>query len=119
MASRHPVQDAYAFRHANAELSLPDPQFTVPSSLPQRPKNFNTYGKEATVKLNTFNVIKPPSIAVHQYDVSYTGDSRDYSKRALVRKIWKSKAVQAELSKSDLWIWDGNKLAWWVLSLFI
>ncbi|KAF3005095.1 hypothetical protein E8E13_009910 [Curvularia kusanoi] len=86
--------------------------FAIPSSLPQRPKNFNTYGKEATITLNTFNVIKPPSIAVHQYDVSYTGDGKDYSKRALVQKIWRSNAVQTELSKSDLWIWDGNKLAW-------
>lgn len=67
--------------------------------------------------LNTFNVIKPPSIPVHQYDVAYSGDGKDYTKRNFLRKIWKSKAIKSELGESDLWIWDGNKLAWLVGSM--
>jgi eukaryotic translation initiation factor 2C len=43
---------------------------SVPSSLPQRPKTFNSYGKETTVMLNTFNVAKAPNSIAHQYDVS-------------------------------------------------
>ncbi|KAK1917141.1 hypothetical protein P3342_011986 [Pyrenophora teres f. teres] len=65
----------------------------LPDSLPQRPKNFNQYGKAATVIINTFNVLKMPNTVVYQYDVTYT--------------------VKAELGEpKNLWIWDGNKLAW-------
>ncbi|UPX19247.1 Protein argonaute [Ascochyta rabiei] len=86
---------------------------SVPAALPQRPKNFNTYGKETTIMLNTFNVIKSPNTIVHQYDVAYSGDAKDYTKRALLQKIWKSKTVKSELGEpANLWIWDGHKLAW-------
>ena len=104
----------YAPRHLNMDFSSRAAQESIPTSLPQRPKNFNTYGKEATIMLNTFNVIKPPTIIVHQYDVSFTGDGHDYSKRVLLQKIWKSKAVQSEIG-NNYWVWDGNKLAWYVL----
>ncbi|KAG9206296.1 hypothetical protein G6514_005021 [Epicoccum nigrum] len=43
---------------------------SIPGSLPQRPKNSNTYGNEATMMPKTFNVIKPPTIMVRQYDVA-------------------------------------------------
>ncbi|KAF1362486.1 Piwi-domain-containing protein [Lizonia empirigonia] len=86
---------------------------TIPSALPQRPKNLNTYGKEATVTLNTFNVLKSPDTIVHQYDVAYSGDAKDYTKRKLLQKIWNSKIVKSELGEpANLWIWDGHKLAW-------
>jgi eukaryotic translation initiation factor 2C len=98
-------------RHFNMDFNSPTIQEAVPSSLPQRPKNFNTYGKETTIMLNTFNVIKPPTILVHQYDVSFTGDGKDYSKRALLQKIWKSKAVKSDIGDKYC-VWDGNKLAW-------
>lgn len=88
-------------------------QLTIPSALPQRPKNLNTYGKEATVTLNTFNVLKSPDTIVHQYDVAYSGDANDYTKRKLLQKIWNSKIVKSELGEpANLWIWDGHKLAW-------
>jgi eukaryotic translation initiation factor 2C len=51
----------------------------VPSSLPQRPKQFNQYGKETTVMLNTFNVIKAPTTIAHQYDVSSPPSSSIHS----------------------------------------
>ncbi len=88
-------------------------QDAIPQALPQRPKNFNTYGKETTIMLNTFNVIKPPQTVVHQYDVSYSGDGKDYTKRNLLQKIWRSEAVKHELGEpQNLWIFDGHKLAW-------
>lgn len=89
-----------------------DSQHTIPAALPQRPKNLNSYGKETTVTLNTFNVLKAPSRTVFQYDVAYSGDSKDYTKRKLLEKIWRSKIVQAELGKQEYWVWDGHKLAW-------
>ena len=45
--------------------------------------------------------------------LNYNGDANDYTKRALLKKIWNAKGVKAELGEpSNLWIWDGNKLAW-------
>lgn len=64
-------QDTSLFRPRHANLIVDyDPQITIPSALPQRPKNFNTYGRECGITLNTFNVIKAPNTVVHQYDVS-------------------------------------------------
>ncbi|KAF1920317.1 ribonuclease H-like domain-containing protein [Ampelomyces quisqualis] len=86
---------------------------TIPSSLPQRPKNFNTFGKETVITLNTFNVVKTPDTVVHQYDLHFTGDAQDYTKRVLLKKIFNSKGVKQALGEpSNLWVWDGNKLAW-------
>ncbi|KAF2031818.1 Piwi-domain-containing protein [Setomelanomma holmii] len=88
---------------------------TIPHALPQRPKNFNTYGKEVSITLNTFNVAKVPNTVVYQYDINFTGDAQptDYTKRVLLKKIWGSRAVKAALGEPDsLWVWDGNKLAW-------
>ena len=108
-------QDIYSYRprHANMDFNSRDPQLTIPSALPQRPKNFNSYGKETTIMLNTFNVVKAPNTIVHQYDVAFSGDSKDYSKRKLLQKIWNSKVVKDELGEpKNLWVYDGNKLAW-------
>ena len=60
----------FVHRHANVDLNSRTTQEGIPSSLPQRPKNFNTYGKETTIMLSTFNVTNSPTIMVHQYDVS-------------------------------------------------
>ncbi|KAI4955490.1 hypothetical protein J4E91_001351 [Alternaria rosae] len=86
---------------------------TIPGSLPQRPKNFNQFGKAANIVLNTFNVIKSPNTVVHQYDLNYSGDALDYTKRVLLKKIWNSPTVKSELGEpANLWVWDTNKLAW-------
>jgi eukaryotic translation initiation factor 2C len=69
-------------------------------------------GKECTITLNTFNVLKQPNRVVYQYDVSYAGDSKDYTKRKLLEKIWTSKAVKKELGEKQYWVWDGHRLAW-------
>lgn len=104
-------------RHANMDFNSRNDKHAIPAALPQRPKNLNTYGKETSVTLNTFNVSKVPNTIVYQYDVAYSGDSNDYTKRKLLQKIWHSKAVEAELGRENLWVWDGHKLAWSVLVL--
>ncbi|CAO2656388.1 Nn.00g051910.m01.CDS01 [Neocucurbitaria sp. VM-36] len=86
---------------------------TIPSALPQRPKNFNSFGKECGLTLNTYNVVKSPNTVVHQYDLNYSGDAQDYTKRVLLKKIWNSNTVKSALGEpANLWIWDGNKLGW-------
>lgn len=108
-------QDIYSYspRHANMDFNSRNDKLSIPAALPQRPKNFNSYGKETAITLNTFNVPKIPDTIVYQYDVAYSGDSKDYTKRKLLEKIWKSKAIKAELGEpANLWVWDGHKLAW-------
>ena len=87
-------------------------QQTLPTALPQRPKTFNPYGKECAITLNTFNVLKQPDRGVFQYDVSYAGDGKDYTKGKLLKKIWHSAAVKAVLGENEYWVWDGHKIAW-------
>lgn len=105
---------SYRPRHANIGIDI-DYQITIPNSLPQRPKIFNSQGSACQVTLNTFNVLKSPNTIVHQYDVLFSGDASpsDYTKRVLLKKIWHSKAVKSALGEpANLWIWDTNKLAW-------
>ncbi|KAF2278534.1 Piwi-domain-containing protein [Westerdykella ornata] len=86
--------------------------FEIPDSLPQRPKELNKYGRETAVALNTYNVIGAPTRIVHQYDISWS-KSVDPTKRGLIKKLWNSKAVKSQLGEpQNLWIYDGNKLAW-------
>ncbi|KAL5121167.1 Protein argonaute [Pleosporales sp. CAS-2024a] len=85
----------------------------IPNSLPQRPKKFCSFGREVSITLNTFNVKQIPQVVAHQYDVAFTGDSKDYTKRVLLKKIFESKSVKTALGEpKNLWIYDGNKLAW-------
>jgi eukaryotic translation initiation factor 2C len=103
---------SYRPRHANIGIDYVG-QLTLPKSLPQRPKNFNNFGKECGITLNTFNVVKTPNTIVHQYDLHFTGDATDYTKRVLLKKIFHSKGVKTALGEPiNLWVWDGNKLAW-------
>jgi eukaryotic translation initiation factor 2C len=103
---------SYRARHVNIGADL-DYQCSDPHTYPPRPKNFNTFGKECGITLNTFNLIKTPNTIVHQYDVHFTGDAQDYTKRVLLKKIFHSKGVKAALGEpTNLWVWDGNKLAW-------
>ncbi|KAH9862201.1 hypothetical protein IAQ61_010404 [Plenodomus lingam] len=96
------MQDTSNFRPRHANIGFDGGfKIKIPHALPARPKNFNAYGKECAVTLNTFNVTKAPDTIVHQYD------------RVLLKKIWNSKGVKAELGEpANLWVWDGNKLAW-------
>jgi eukaryotic translation initiation factor 2C len=80
----------------------------TPTDMPSRPKDMNKLGKECTIGLNTYHVLKFPQKPVFQYDISLIGDSAD--KRMVVAKVWGSKTVKSKLDPS--WIFDGNKLAW-------
>lgn len=80
--------------------------YDVPGTMPKRTSP-STLGQGIQVGLNTFNVEILPTASVYQFDVMI---GNGVEKRGLVSKVWKSKAVQAELGKG--WIFDGNKLAW-------
>jgi eukaryotic translation initiation factor 2C len=55
-------------------------------------------------------VINYPTKPVYMYDVAVgKGDE----KRGTIKAMWESKAVQKELGPG--WIFDGNKLAWYVI----
>ncbi|KAH7138259.1 Piwi domain-containing protein [Dendryphion nanum] len=85
---------------------------TPPTNFPRRPEQFNSQGRECTVALNVYNVLGMPTTVVYQYDVSW-GCETDATKRALVKKLWNSKALREHLGiPKNLWIYDGNKLAW-------
>ncbi|KAI9830214.1 MAG: hypothetical protein M1826_005016 [Phylliscum demangeonii] len=96
----------------NRRLDLPSSAFNldhlyeVPTELPRRP-GFNTSGKEATIRVNSYNILKYPERAVYQYDI-HIGDGAE--SRALIRKVWQSDTVKKATGPS--WIFDGNKLAW-------
>lgn len=45
---------SYNPRHANVGIDI-GMQVSNPGALPARPKNFNTFGKECGITLNTYN----------------------------------------------------------------
>ena len=55
------------FRHYNRETN--DVKYTLPTTLMKRP-GYNTSGKEINTQINSFPIIKYPTITVYQYDVS-------------------------------------------------
>ncbi|KAF2838610.1 Piwi-domain-containing protein [Patellaria atrata CBS 101060] len=81
--------------------------FDFGDRLPRR-QALNTKGREILVKLNTFTVNRFATKPVHQYDV-LIGNGNE--KRQLIKKIWNSRTLQAELGDHG-WIFDGNKIAW-------
>ncbi|OCL04728.1 Piwi-domain-containing protein [Glonium stellatum] len=99
--------DITQFRHFDTKTNTV--KFDLPPSLPPRPKKFNSLGKEISLTLNTFNVLALPTKPVWQYDVTVGSGTE---KRGLIKKIWASKAVQQELGADNMWLYDGNKLAW-------
>jgi len=64
------MQDISSYRPRHANIGIDHDQITSPTAMPARPKNFNHYGKEIFITLNTFNAIKSPNTIVYQYDVS-------------------------------------------------
>ncbi|ORY12741.1 Piwi domain-domain-containing protein [Clohesyomyces aquaticus] len=110
MTTPHMPSDPREFRHYN--IITNNIQYEIPDSLPFRPVKFNNLGTELAVTLNTYNVTSASTTVVHQYDISW-GPNTDATKRALIKKIWNSRAVKEALGEpQNLWIYDGNKLAW-------
>ena len=64
-------------------------------------------GIAAKVGVNTYHIESFPHIPVYQYDVMI---GNGIEKRGAIKKVWESKAVQAEMG--GFTIFDGNKLAW-------
>lgn len=105
------------------------------SELPLRPGT-NTAGKQIQIRVNQFKVTQWPGKDIYQYDVSYqlliTFDSipiftftqiligNGAEKRGLVKRVWESRTVQRKLQEaSKHWLWDGNKIAWYVFSSLV
>lgn len=59
--------DVLTFRHYNRESN--EVQYAVPTTLMKRP-GYNTSGKEINTQINSFPIIKYPTITIYQYDVS-------------------------------------------------
>lgn len=96
--------DPTNFRHFDNKTN--EVKYAVPSELPKRP-GMNKQGREVSIGLNTFNVLKFPTKPVYQYDVLIGSGAE---KRGLIKKIWNSTTVQKDLGQG--WIFDGNRLAW-------
>ena len=76
--------------------------------IPKRPSP-STLGRDIAVGLNTFNVIQHPSKPVQQYAVLIGSGAE---KAALIKKLWRSRAVQDALPNRNSWIFDGDKIAY-------
>lgn len=102
-----------------------------PVELPNRP-GFNT-GKAIQVRINQFKVTKWPENDIYQYDVSYPTPKWTWTswadiskinigngaeKKGKIMAVWYSKAVQNKLRQyPSPFLWDGNKIAWYVCFL--
>ncbi|KAL3426357.1 eukaryotic translation initiation factor 2c [Phlyctema vagabunda] len=79
------------------------------AALPGRP-GYNTQGREISIKVNQYKVLKYPQKDIYQYDIKIGNGAE---KRGLIMKIWKSKTLQARLQKiSPFWLWNGDQIAW-------
>ncbi|OTB02018.1 hypothetical protein M426DRAFT_25033 [Hypoxylon sp. CI-4A] len=76
-----------------------------------RRPGFVSDGKAIKVQLNLFPVVNWLDRDIYQYDVVVAPNPKESS--ALVKKVWNTKTVTAELKKKGgMWLCDGNKLAW-------
>lgn len=91
-----------------ANIVTVDQKFDVPKGVPR--KKVNSLGRKIPVELNCFKAtIKDiEQKLVYQYDVSFTPP---VNLRKVTEKLWNSKAVQ-KILKRQMWVYDGNKLAW-------
>ncbi|KAI9772770.1 MAG: hypothetical protein M1839_002315 [Geoglossum umbratile] len=84
-------------------------KYLIPTALVQR-KGWNTQGQPIAMHVNSYKITNWPTKKVHQYDV-LIGSGNE--KRALIKKVWHSKTVKAQLGGVGAgWLFDGNKLAW-------
>ncbi|KAG4026171.1 hypothetical protein MFRU_044g00410 [Monilinia fructicola] len=100
-------------RKFNTRVELPcyRDNYDIPAStiLPARP-GYNTQGKTVSIRVNQYKVLDAPRNDVYQYDICI-GDKT--STMGLIKKVWESRTVKAELAKhGKMWLWDGNKIAW-------
>lgn len=60
--------EVHTFRHYNRETN--DVKYAMPTALMKRP-GYNTSGKAIQTQINSFPILKYPTITVYQYDVSH------------------------------------------------
>ncbi|KAJ6782051.1 hypothetical protein PWT90_03869 [Aphanocladium album] len=103
-------------RAGNTRMELPPDAYvsdTQKSLFPLRGNNLNTEGSPAVVEINQYRMTKFDfSKKIYQYDVAL---SPDPDKKAIIlKKIWEHPTFKNALQKYNyqMWICDGNKLAW-------
>ncbi|KAI1004889.1 hypothetical protein K3495_g3326 [Podosphaera aphanis] len=101
----------------NSRMELPPDAYRLesdydwPQELTIRP-GFNTTGKQITIRVNQFKVLKWPQNDVYQYDINF-GNAAE--KRGKIKAVWKSRAIQQQLNQVNRGtplLWDGHKIAW-------
>lgn len=105
--------------HQNTRIDPPPESFLNPGASPfiRRP-GYNTAGKPVNLEVNQFRVKEwDDKKTIFQYDVTISPPPLKYN--VVFKKCWESPAVQEMLKKYKcLWLQDGRKLAWYVLSSF-
>ncbi|KAM3550059.1 hypothetical protein MY1884_008443 [Beauveria asiatica] len=100
----------------NTRMELPPDAYvsdTQKSLFTLRGSNLNTEGSPAIVEVNQYRMTKFDfSKKIYQYDVALSPDPD--KKTVILKKIWEHPAFKTALQKYnyDMWICDGNKLAW-------
>ncbi|ESZ91253.1 hypothetical protein SBOR_8346 [Sclerotinia borealis F-4128] len=109
--ARDPGKDESRKFNTRVELPCYRDNYDIPASsiLPARP-GYNTNGKAVSIRVNQYKVLDAPRNDIYQYDI-LVGQGGE--KMGLIKKVWESRPVQAELAKhGKMWLWDGNKIAW-------
>ena len=60
--------EVQTFRHYNRDTN--EVKYSLPTELMKRP-GYNTSGKAIQTQINSFPIIKYPTITIYQYDVSF------------------------------------------------
>ncbi|OAA73597.1 eukaryotic translation initiation factor 2C 2 [Cordyceps fumosorosea ARSEF 2679] len=103
-------------RAGNTRMELPPDAYvsdTQKSMFTLRGNNLNTEGSPAVVEVNQYRMTKFDfSKKIYQYDVALSPDPD--KKAVILKKIWEHPTFKAALQKYsyEMWICDGNKLAW-------
>lgn len=117
-------------RHLRIQNADEVAKYSVPVETVARP-NHNQTGKKIEVLMNAYPITKFPTRNVYQYDVSIswyrtkaiTGAApfnkpkvqigNGVEKNAVIKKVWNCNARKAALKQI---VFDGQKLAWYVLT---
>ncbi|OAQ99960.1 hypothetical protein LLEC1_05719 [Akanthomyces lecanii] len=100
----------------NTRMELPPDAYvsdTQKSLFTLRGSNLNSEGSPAVVEVNQYRMTKFDfSKKIYQYDVALSPDPD--KKSAILKKIWGHPTFKAALQRYnyEMWICDGNKLAW-------
>ncbi|TQW08035.1 CFIA complex component Rna14 [Cordyceps javanica] len=111
-----PARLGPARKAGNTRMELPPDAYvsdTRKSMFTLRGNNLNTEGSPATIEINQYRMTKFDfSKKIYQYDVALSPDPD--KKTVILKKIWEHPTFKNALQKYtyEMWICDGNKLAW-------